>query len=306
MRAFALVCLLLVVGSLPAEALTSEPRRVVSIGGAITEIVFALGAGPEDPGPRGAGHEVVAVDSTSRWPAAVESLPDIGYLRRLSAEPIIAMAPDLVLASADSGPEAVLDQLRAAGLNLIIIPDDPSIEGIYAKVEAVARALDREPAGATLIAEIEDGFRAARRAVPAYGVPPRVLFVMTAGRGAVQAAGAATAADAIIRLAGGSNAIDGYAGYKPLAPEAAIAAAPDVVLTMQQTLDALGGADALRARPELALTPAGRAGRVLALDGLLLLGFGPRTPAAVAELAAGLKAIARPDALLDDRERVDG
>lgn len=277
MRALALACLFALLDLASAEA-----RRIVSIGGAVTEIAFALDA----------GEEIVAVDATSLWPPEVAALPNVGYMRRLSAEPILALGPDLVLASAGSGPLAVLDQLAAAGIAVEIIPDEPSIAGIYSKVEAVARALDREAAGKQLEAEIAAAFVAAQRAVAAVEPTPRVLFVISMGRGAPQAAGHDTAADAIIHLAGGKNAITDFAGYRPLNPEAALAAAPDLILAMAQTVEALGGPEALLARPELRLTPAGAAGRLVALDGLLLLGFGPRTPEAVLELASSLARIA--------------
>jgi len=263
-------------------AASAEARRIVSIGGAVTEIAFALGA----------GDEIVAVDTTSLWPPEADALPDIGYMRRLSAEPILALAPDLVLASAGSGPLAVLEQLASAGIAVETIPDEPSIEGIYGKVEAVARALGREAEGDELKAEIAAAFADAARAVTAVAPAPRVLFIISMGRGAPQAAGHDTAADAIIRLAGGTNAVASYAGYRPLNPEAAIAAAPDLILTMTQTVEALGGPETLLARPEIGLTPAGAAGRLVALDGLLLLGFGPRTPEAARELAGSLATIA--------------
>ncbi len=277
MRVLALACALVL-----AATATAEARRIVSIGGAVTEIAFALGA----------EGEIVAVDTTSLWPPEADDLPDIGYMRRLSAEPILALTPDLVLASADSGPQAVLEQLAAAGIEVETIPDEPSIEGIYRKVDAVARALGREAEGEQLQAEIAAAFAAAERAVAAVEPSPRVLFIISMGRGAPQAAGHDTAADAIIRLAGGTNAVTGYAGYRPLNPEAAIAAAPDLILTMTQAAEALGGPETLLARPEIRLTPAGEAGRLVALDGLLLLGFGPRTPEAVRELAGSLARIA--------------
>lgn len=263
-------------------AASADARRIVSIGGAVTEIAFALGA----------GDEIVAVDTTSLWPPEADDLPDIGYMRRLSAEPILALDADLVLASARSGPLAVLEQLASAGMAVETIPDEPSIEGIDRKVEAVGRALGREAAGEKLKAEIAAAFADAARAVTAVAPAPRVLFIISMGRGAPQAAGQDTAADAIIRLAGGTNAVTGYAGYRPLNPEAAIAAAPDLILTMTQTVEALGGAETLLARPEIGPTPAGAAGRLVDLDGPLLLGFGPRTPEAVRELAGSLAVIA--------------
>src|SRR4029079_10519255 len=117
---------------------------------------------------------------------------------------------------------------------------------------------------------------------------PRVLFLMSMSGGAPQAAGRDTAADGIIRLAGGVNAVDGYSGYRPLTPEAGIASRADYILVPRQSVDSLGGVDKVLDQPAIRQTPAGRAGKVLQFDIPLLLGFGPRTPQAATELAAAL------------------
>jgi iron complex transport system substrate-binding protein len=262
-------------------------ERVVALGGDVTEIVFALGA----------GDRLVAVDSTSDHPPAADELPDLGYFRRLAAEPIVALEPDLVLASAASGPPVVLEQLRAAQVPLAIIPNTAGVDGVVAKIQAVGGALDREAAADALAREVEAEVARARDRVADAERRPRVLFVLNVGRGAPLAGGSGTSAAAIIALAGGRNAVGGFEGYKPLSQEAAIAAAPDVVLVPDHTLEAAGGREALLERPELRHTPAAAAGRVVAMDGLLLLGFGPRLGEAVNELARAL----HPDLVADKR-----
>ena len=256
----------------PAAA---EEGGVVSIGGAITEIAYALGA----------GDRLVARDSTSVWPEAALALPDVGYLRRLSAEPILAMRPGLILLEADAGPPAALDQLRAAGANVATIPDAPTPAGVVDKVAAVAAALGLEAEGRALAARLEREFAEVRARAAAVEDPPRVLFLLSVGQGAPMAAGRDTSADSIIALAGAANAVAGFEGYKPLSMEAAAGAAPDVLLVTERTLDRLGGRGALLARPEVAATRAGREGRLVVMDGLLLLGFGPRAPEAARLLA---------------------
>jgi iron complex transport system substrate-binding protein len=272
-------------------ALVSAPaagaERLVALGGDVTEIVFGLGA----------GERLVAVDSTSDHPPAAVDLPDLGYFRRLAAEPIVALEPDLVLASAASGPPVVLKQLRAAQVPVTIVPNDPGVDGLLAKIAAVGRALDRQAAADALAAEVEAEVARARERVAEADDRPRVLFVLNVGRGAPLAGGEGTAAAAIIDLAGGRNAVGGFAGYKPLSQEAALAAAPDVVLVPDHTLEAAGGPAALLDRPELRPTPAASAGRVVAMDGLLLLGFGPRLGRAVDELARAL----HPDLVAEKR-----
>lgn len=273
---------LLVAAVLLAATPAAAAERIVAVGGAVTEIVYALGM----------GDRLVAVDSTSTWPAEADALPDVGYMRQLSAEPIVAMAPDLVLALDSSGPAATLDQLRAAGITLALVPDRPTAEGTLDRIRSVGAILGREAEAGALAGRVDAELKAAMEAGPADGTKPSVLFVMNAGRGAPMGAGEGTAAEGIIALAGGRNAITGYRGYKPLAPEAVVAAAPDVILAMRETVDAAGGAKALLELPELRQTPAARAGRLVAMDGLLLLGFGPRTPQAVRTLATELQAAA--------------
>ena len=273
---------LLVAAVLLAATPAAAAERIVAVGGAVTEIVYALGM----------GDRLVAVDSTSTWPAEADALPDVGYMRQLSAEPIVAMAPDLVLALDSSGPAATLDQLRAAGIPLALVPDRPTAEGTLDRIRSVGAILGREAEAGALAGRVDAELKAAMAAGPADGTKPSVLFVMNAGRGAPMGAGEGTAAEGIIALAGGRNAITGYRGYKPLAPEAVVAAAPDVILAMRETVDAAGGAKALLDLPELRQTPAARAGRLVAMDGLLLLGFGPRTPQAVRTLATELQAAA--------------
>ena len=250
-------------------------ERIVSIGGAITEIVYALGA--QD--------RLVAVDSTSTWPFEAGELPNVGYMRRLSAEPIVGMSPDLVIAVDGSGPDSALAQLRDAGVRVELVPEGYDVDGVVAKVERVAALLGKEPQGAELVDRIRSRMATVERQVAATKERPRVLFLMSASRGAPMAAGRHTAADAVIRLAGGVNVVDGYDGYKALSPEATVAAAPDFVLAMSETVDAMGGPGKILALPELS---AGPDTQVVAMPGQLLLGFGPRTPDAVQALANAL------------------
>lgn len=261
-----------------ARAAVPSTDRLVSIGGAVTEIVFALGA----------GEQVIAVDSTSYYPPEATQLPDVGYIRQLVAEPIIALDPSLVLLLEGAGPPTTIEQLRAAEVPLLVVPDDPSAGGIVEKIRVIAAAIGRESEGDALAKSIEAELTRLGEALSGAEDQPSVLFVLAASNGRLLAAGDDTAAAGIIKLAGGRNAVGNFNGYKPLSAEAAVSAAPDMLLFMDRTLDEIGGLDGIAARPELALTPAVQAGRVKAMDGLLLLGFGPRTPQAVRELAAAL------------------
>jgi iron complex transport system substrate-binding protein len=263
-------------------------RRIVSVGGALTETVYALGA--QD--------DLVGVDTTSLFPAAARALPSVGYARTLSAEGVLSLHPTLLVATEEAGPPPVLRQLEAASIKLVVLDSDHRFEGVLARTRQLAALTARAPAGDALAARLREAWQATEQHVAqlraASKNPPRVLFVLSFSVGQVRVAGRDTGADAMLRYAGAVNAFGaadgGFVGYKPLAPEAAIAAAPDVILVTDQGLQAVGGIDGVLRLPGLAETPAGRARRVVSIESLLLLGFGPRLPQAVATLADALHA----------------
>ncbi len=256
----------------------ASERRIVSVGGALTETLYALGA----------QGDLVGADTTSLFPEAARQLPSVGYARALSAEGVLSLRPTLVVASQETGPPAVLRQIEAARVPLALLDADHRFEGVMARTQRLAELCGRVEAGRVLAAELQQRWaqtqdQVARRA--ASGKPaPRVLFVLSHSMAQVRVSGSGTAADAMLRYAGTVNVLASVDGYKPLTPEAAIAAAPDVILATEQGLQAAGGIDGLLKAPGLAQTPAGRARRVVALEALLLLGFGPRLPQAVAAL----------------------
>jgi len=268
-------------GALAAGGSRAAPR-IVSIGGGVTEILFRLGAEAQ----------LVGTDTTSLYPPAAQATPKVGYARTLSAEGVLALRPSLLIASAAAGPPVVIEQLRQAGVAMVRADPAHSIEALIANVRTIALAIGRPEAGERLVNELEDEWRRLQAAMRVPATPPRVLFVLSHVAGNVQVAGQDTAADALIRLAGAQNAMQGFRGFRPLAAEAVISAAPDLLLTTRQGIEALGSERQLLAQPGLALTPAGRAGRVLARDALFLLGGGPRLPQAVAELARHLGTLA--------------
>lgn len=262
--------------TLPAPA--ADTARTVVAGGSVTEIVYAIGA----------DEHLVAVDSTSQYPPAAAEVPNVGYLRQLSAEPMLAMDPTLLLADHDAGPPATLEQLSVAGVEVIVVPAAKSVDAVIEKIRFVARVFDRAEAGEQLVDDLSDSLEAVDAALAGAGDLPLVLFLLSVGRGAPLAAGADTSAEAVIELAGGRNALTGFDDYKPASTEAIAASGAEFVLITERTAKLLGGVEKLLARPEIAATPAGRDGNVIVMDDLLLLGFGPRLGEAVTRLAAQL------------------
>jgi len=261
-----------------AQPARAQAQRVVSIGSALTEIIYALGA----------EKMLVGVDTTSLYPAAARSLPQVGYMRTLSAEGVLSLRPSLVIATTAAGPSTTLDQLKATGIEVLILPDHYDYESVVAKIELVGKLTGKTAEAQAMIAQGRADMANLAAKLAAVPARPRVLFLLSMGGGAPQAAGTGTAADGIIKLAGGTNAVEGYSGYRPLTPEAVIASRADFVLVTRQTVEAMGSIEKILAQPALSQTPAGKAGRVLQFDTLLLLGFGPRTPEAATQLAAAL------------------
>ncbi len=257
---------------LAASARAEDGPRVITLGGSVTEIAVALGA--ED--------RLVARDTTSTFPESVLSLPDVGYIRALSPENILALDPALIIAEGDAGPPAAVEVLRSAGIPFVLVPEATDPAGVIAKIAAVADALDLP--GDALAAEVRAGLDAAAGRAADVSQPKRVLFILSLQGGRVMAGGEGTEAEGIIRLAGGVNAGAGFQGYKPMTDEAVLAAQPDAILMMDRegTLS-ISDADVL-AQPALSQTPAAITGAILRMDGALLLGFGPRTPEAARTL----------------------
>lgn len=83
--------------------------------------------------------------------------------------------------------------------------------------------------------------------------------------------------------------MQGFTGFKPLTPEAVIAAQPDIILLTDLGLKAAGSKAAILKLPGVAQTPAGRKQRIVSMETMLLLGFGPRLPLALKELDRSLQ-----------------
>ncbi|MCX5513495.1 heme/hemin ABC transporter substrate-binding protein [Kaistia algarum] len=262
------------------DVVIGEAKRIVTIGGAVTEIVYALGA----------ADRIVARDSTSFYPKEALEKPDVGYMRALSAEGVLAMKPDLILAVEGSGPKEVIEILEAASVPMVMVPEHYSAEGIAEKVRLIAAVLGEEAKGEALAGDVEQKFAALSTSLAKLPEADRkkVVFLMSITDGRPLAAGSKTAADAIIRLAGGVNPMAAIPGYKPASDEALAAAAPEAVVMMNRPGSEPQTPEKLFAVAALAATPAAASKSLVVMDGLYLLGFGPRTADAARDLAHSL------------------
>ncbi|MCJ2093913.1 ABC transporter substrate-binding protein [Methylobacterium sp. J-072] len=256
-------------------AAVESAARIASLGGAVTEILYRIGAGPR----------IVAVDTTSLYPPeALREKPNVGYLRALSAEGLLACGPDLVIAADGAGPPPVLAQLREAGLRVETVTEPPSPEGVLDKIMVIGRLAGLEAEAETLAAEVRAHFAAVAARRARIDTPARAIVVLSLQGGRTVVGGAGSTADGILTLAGITNAAAGVAGFKPMTDEAIVAAAPDAVVMMQNGPEPPKPETVFAPDTALGRTPAAAQGRLIAMDGLYLLGFGPRTPQAATEL----------------------
>jgi iron complex transport system substrate-binding protein len=255
-----------------------DASRIVAVGGAVTEILYALGL----------KNRIVAIDTTSLYPPdALKEKPNVGYMRALSPEGVLGLNPSVVLAIEGAGPKEAVAVLESATVPYVRVPDHYTGEGIVEKIRLVADVAGAHDRGECLAESVRTDLAALAKLREKVAKPKKILFVLSLLNGKPMAAGRNTAADGIIRLAGAANAIDAYEGYKQISDEAVIAAAPDTVLVMQRPQDTLD-AKTVFAQAAFSMTPAAASKSLVAMDGLYLLGFGPRTASAARDLAAAL------------------
>lgn len=280
---FCLAGLLAVSAGLTARAQETveafaDSSRLVSIGGSLTEIIYELGE----------EEKLVARDSTSIYPQAALELPDIGYMRALSPEGVLSVNPSAILALEGSGPPEAIEVLKKASVPMVLVPETFDLEGIVGKVEAVGAALGVENKATQLADKIRNEVEAAEALTADVTERKRVLFILSMQGGRILASGTGTAANGIIEMAGGVNAITEYQGYKQLTDEAVIEARPDIILMMDRGGDLDPAGEEVLAHPALGSTPAAENKALIRMDGAYLLGFGPRTASAIRDLSKAL------------------
>ena len=258
----------------------NDSSRIVSIGTAVTETIYALGA----------GERVVAVDNASgEYIKESSGLPKVGARNQLSAEGILSLKPSLVVLTSDSQPQTAIDQIKAAGITVLTLPADYNVEAVKAKVNTIAQALGAPEKGEMLANSIDSEMQTVTKMLEKAESKPKVLFV---GRGPnmpnATMSGTGTTIDEMIRLAGGTNPMADFQGFREMTDEAVGKAAPDVILMTEKSFERSGGVDGVLKFPGVMLTPAGKNKRVVAVSDMYFQGFGPGVGRAVRELAVKL------------------
>lgn len=258
------------------QIVIEDTSRVATLGGVFTETAYALGA--QD--------QVTAVDASSFYPPeALQEKPNFGYYRFLSAEPVLAHDPSLIIGNEETGPPEVVSQLRDAGVPILLLPDNNDVQAARDLISTLGAIFEREAEAEALIAGLDADVAAAEELVSQATSSPRVLFVLQPPEAPLLVSGEDSAAGHMISLAGGSHVFPGFPGYIPMTPEGIVGIAPDVILTTERSVERLGGWDAVLEHPGIGQTPAAENGRIVVMEDLYLMGFGPRTGQAIADLA---------------------
>lgn len=279
------------VPSLPVEAESADgttvtvesAEQIMPLSGSIAEVVFTLGL----------GDRVVGRDVTATFEEAAE-LPVVTRGHEVSAESVLSLHPDVVLVEDTTGPAEALDQIRSAGVPVVVFETPLEMSAVTGRIESVAAALGVAPAGERLVTRTEERIAAAREAAPEDGERPRVAFLYLRGTASVYLlGGAGSGATSLIEAAGAVDAgVESglEKDFTPITSEALVAAAPDVILVMAKGLDSVGGVDGLLEIPGIAETPAGMDRRVASIEDGKLLNYGPRTDEVLASLTEQIHA----------------
>ena len=283
---YCLTCLVFLTISCNQKQAVSDPlhiskeTRIVSLNGTITEILFSLGL----------GDKIAGVDITSNFPESVAKIPKIGHSHDLSAEGILGLKPTLVIGPDDNVKPELREQLRSAGIPLLLFHADHTVAGAKKLITDIADTLGFADKALPLCKGIDQDTSGMIR--PA--IKPRVLFIYARGIGAMMVAGTNNSVNSMIELAGGENAVKDFSSYKPLTAESLVTANPDLILMFDKGLESLGGINGLLKVQGISQTQAGKNKKVVEMDGQFLTGFGPRTGKAIAELSKKLNEAEKP------------
>lgn len=244
-------------------------NKIVTLNGGITEIVAALGH----------EKEIVGTDVTSTYPESLKATAkDLGHVRSMTIEPIMAVSPTLILASdKDINPE-LMGKIKASGIKTEVFKQEFTVDGTKKLIADVAKAI-----GNTDYQKLNDKIDADLKQVQPIAKKPKVLFIYARGN-MLMVSGKNTPMASLIELAGGENAVNDFEDFKPLTPEAVVKANPDVLFFFTSGLQGAGGNEGALKMPGVSQTNAGKNKKIIAMDGGLVSGFGPR----LGEAAVGL------------------
>ena len=251
--------------------------RVVVAGGSIAEIIYFLNL----------QNKIVGADVTSVFPSDLQKLPSIGYVRNLSTEGILSLNPTLVIGEDDMGPPHVIKQLKAAKIDLEIVPEEPTTEGILKKIQYVGKILGINEVNNLSI--YKDKVREVKNLNKLKQNNLRekikIMLVLSMKGSSPVIAGQGTSGDAFIKMIGGENIFSSVEGWKAVTLESIIKEDPHFIIIPNREMHANSNTEELTNNPFFINTTAGKNGNFIFADGMAILGFGPRTISSALEIA---------------------
>lgn len=257
-------------------------QRIVCIGAAYNEMIYALGA----------QSNLVGVDYSSTYPPEIKELPTVGYHRALSAEGILSLHPTLIIHDNNIGPDNVVRQLQALHIPMKTFQaKNDSIAGAEALLREMAAFFHKEKRAEELCAQMDREMTESAAAVKGYRDTPRVAVIhfgrasnvyLLVGNGG---GGDAGAAGRIVELAGGRMAIEKSGMQRMASPEIIAKSNPEVILMTEYGFDRLGSMEQAKTLPGVAETDAARHKRIYRVTEHELMYFGPDTGESIIKLA---------------------
>ncbi len=261
----------------------TDTSRIIVLNDAIAEIVISLGF----------FENIIGRDATTSL-EMLKAIPKVSSGHDVSAESVLALSPTLIIGDTRSGPPEAIQQLRGAGVPILLAPEVWQLSEIAPRISLIADALGVTESGQKLLQDTQTQIDQALTKSKTNQINPRIAFLYVRGTASVfLLGGKGSGADEMIRAAGGIDVGTdlGLAAFTPLTTEAIVKANPDILIVLSLGLKSVGGIDGLLELPGIAQTPAARNRSVVVIDDDLLFSFGPRTGSLIVRLSESFDTI---------------
>lgn len=245
-----------------------DPSKIVVAGGSITETIFYLDF----------SKNIIAVDTTSNFPKEAKNLPSIGYVRALSAEGVLSLNPTLIIGEKDMGPSNVIQQLQNTAVELKIIQEDNSAEGIYKKIDCIKNIIGLEKLESEKNIKLKNSILELKNISKVNNKKKikGLIILMMKGTSPI-VAGNNTSGGDFLKMIGATNSMSSFKGWKPVGKEAIMISNPDFVIITKRALQNYDSSKSFIKESGILETDAAKLKKVFFEDGMEFLGFGPRT-----------------------------
>lgn len=271
-----ILCLLLIFSATHQASAKKDNHktRIISAGGSITEILFALGL----------GDHLVGVDTSSLYPEAAIMLPKVGYFRSMGAEGLMSLKPDIIIAAKGAGPSAALKQVNMLGVEVRTYNQDTYTVDVWKElITDLGNDYSKTSEANKLIKKVTQGLRSQDKLRRFKDKQLNAVALLSIGQRGPVAAGKNTVPNLLLTLAGINNLADALDGYKPFSSELLATQKLDLILIPSHVIAGLGGKQAVCQNQIIKLAMP-KSCNIYLMDPLLLMGFGTRLDQAVGQI----------------------